>query len=525
MSQTKNVLKRMIRLTLVVSVGFAALLSLAQTDAALAATAPNLGSTSTYGVVSSTLTNTAAGTTINGDVCYTTAPTFSPTITGTTVVPCPPATGVDQGLALADLNSQPCVSLGADVALDAVTIGANPPGTFPPGCYSSTGAMNITASTTVTLNGDGVYIFRPGGALTTGANSKVVLAGGACESDVFWAPVGATTLGANAAPSLTPTFVGNILDNAGITLGHFANLTGRALDFATTVTTDANTITVPTCVPFVPGAVPTIDKAFNPLTINAGGVSTLTFTLSNANATAVTNVSFTDTYPLGVFNAPLPNVVNNCGGTVQGGAGGGDTIGLSGVTIAANSSCTISVNVTSALVNCYNNVSGVVTSDQGAGNSASATLCVIALGQPLLITQVFSPGVTFGVAISDTATLSGGTRPTGHITFNLYGPNDATCSNTPIFTSQVAVNGDGNYFSGPFTPPSAGTYRWIANYSGDANNASITNTCNALNENVVVTVTALPTTVPTLSEWGMIIFILLVALTSVYYLRRQKAKA
>jgi hypothetical protein len=251
---------------LLASLGFVALLSLAQNDAALAATAPNLGTTSTYGVVSSTFTNsnTAPQTIINGDVCFTTGPTTPPlTITGATVTPCPPQTGVDQGAALANLNGQPCTFLGAGaIALDSVVIGLNPPGTIPPGCYSSGGAMNVTLSTIVTLNGAGIYIFRPGGALNTGANSSVVLANGACASDVFWAPVGATTLGANAALSLTPTFAGSILDAAGITIGHFANLTGRALAFGGTVTTDANTITVPTCAPFVSGGtdVPTLSE-------------------------------------------------------------------------------------------------------------------------------------------------------------------------------------------------------------------------------------------------------------------------
>jgi hypothetical protein len=249
---------------LVASVGFVALLLFAQSEPALAATAPNLGSTSTYGVVSSTFTNsnTAPQTIINGDVCYTTGPTTPPlTITGTTVTPCPPSTGTDQGNALANLNGQPCTFLGAGaIALDSVIIAANPPGTIPPGCYFSGGAMNVTLSTTVTLNGAGVYIFRPGGALNTGANSRVILANGACASDVFWAPVGATTLGANAALSLTPTFVGNILDAAGITIGHFANLTGRALAFGGTVTTDANTITVPSCAPFAAGPIPTLSE-------------------------------------------------------------------------------------------------------------------------------------------------------------------------------------------------------------------------------------------------------------------------
>ena len=249
---------------LLVSAVFAALLSLSQSNAALAATAPSLGSTSTYGVVSSTFTNSnpAPQTIINGDVCFTTGPVTPPlTIAGAKVTPCPSATGTDQGLAAANLNGQPCMSLGAGpITLDSVIVGANPPGTIPPGCYSSAGAMNVTLSTTVTLNGAGVYIFRPGGALNSGANSSIILAGGACASDVFWAPVGATTLGANAAQSLSPTFVGNILDAAGITIGHFANLTGRALAFGGTITTDANTITVPTCAGFVAGGIPTLSE-------------------------------------------------------------------------------------------------------------------------------------------------------------------------------------------------------------------------------------------------------------------------
>ena len=544
MSRIKNILNRMMRLSLLASVGFAAFLSLAQINAALAATAPSLGSTSTYGIVSITFTNSlnypvGGVTKITGDVCYTTPPTTTPVaINGATVVPCPPAVGLDQGLALANLNAQAlavsCTLIAAGTPMDAVVIGANPPGTFPPGCYRFLGALNITASTTVTLNGAGVYIFSSVGALTTGANSKIALVGGVCESDVFWVPGGTATIGASTTggvPAPAPTFVGNILDNAGITIGHFANLKGRALDFATTVTTDSDTITVPTCVPFGPGGAPAIAKDFDNATITEGtGVSTLTFTLSNPNASSVTNVSFNDTYPVGLVNATPAHVVNGCGGTLVGGADGGNTIGLTDVTILANSSCTISVDVKATAVNCYTNVSGSVTSDQGTGNTASATICAIAAGppplpvQPLLITQVFSPSVILRTAISDIATLSGGTNPTGTITFNLYGPNDATCTGAPIFTSPVPVSVNGNYGSGSFTPASAGTYRWVVNYSGDINNLATTNGCNALNETVVVTPAPGPP-VPALSVWGMIIFMVLVGLISIYYLRRQKANA
>ncbi len=40
--------------------------------------------------------------------------------------------------------------------------------------------------------------------------------------------------------------------------------------------------------------------------------------------------------------------------------------------------------------------------------------------------------------------------------------------------------------SAAFTPTAAGTYRWRAFYSGDANNDAVSGPCNASNENVVV---------------------------------------
>lgn len=235
--------------TLLAILGFAFLLMVSAT--ALSQTGPPLGTAATYGVVSSTFTNanTAPQTIINGDVCYTTAPVTQPlTITGATVTPCPPSVGDDQGLALADLNAQSCTFLGAGaITLDSIVIAGNPPGTIPPGCYSSGGAMNVTASTTVTLQGEGVYIFRPGGALNTGADSMVLMANGACSDQVFWAPVGAATIGANAAPSPTPSFVGTIIADAGISMGHFARLSGQLLSFGGTVTTDANTVSPANC--------------------------------------------------------------------------------------------------------------------------------------------------------------------------------------------------------------------------------------------------------------------------------------
>ena len=97
------------------------------------------------------------------------------------------------------------------------------------------------------------------------------------------------------------------------------------------------------------------------------------------------------------------------------------------------------------------------------------------------------PPATIGDSISDVATLSGVT-PTagGTITFKLYGPNDANCTGTVVDTKVVNVSGPGNYPSGAVTPTAVGTYRWTANYSGDANNQSASSLCNAANESSLI---------------------------------------
>ena len=77
----------------------------------------------------------------------------------------------------------------------------------------------------------------------------------------------------------------------------------------------------------------------------------------------------------------------------------------------------------------------------------------------------------------DRALLSGGSKPTGTITFNLYGPDDPTCSGAPAYTVDQTVIGNGLYRSPTFAPQSAGSYLWVATYSGDANNAPAATAC------------------------------------------------
>ncbi|MFN7160685.1 MAG: sortase domain-bontaining protein [Candidatus Gracilibacteria bacterium] len=212
-------------------------------NVANAATTPDLGTGETYGVLAGTYTNVAAGTTIDGGIGFTTPPATVPAGIHTSYGPGAPtpAARIDVNTALGALGVQPCTFTFAAGAIDLSTDATHGPvGVYTPGVYCSTGAMDIGGP--LTLSGAGTYIFRPTGALTSTAGSVVTLLG-ASACDVFWTPTAATTLAANTI------FAGTVIDDAtAITIGANTVWNGRALSLgAGTVTTDTNTITVPTC--------------------------------------------------------------------------------------------------------------------------------------------------------------------------------------------------------------------------------------------------------------------------------------
>jgi hypothetical protein len=107
---------------------------------------------------------------------------------------------------------------------------------------------------------------------------------------------------------------------------------------------------------------------------------------------------------------------------------------------------------------------------------AAGATSVVAKASPALALSA-SGDVRLGDPVRATATLSGGHQPGGEVTFSLFGPDDESCSAAPVFESPVAVTGDGAYPSPEFTPSEAGTYRWVASYSGDGNNEPVTGSC------------------------------------------------
>ena len=116
-------------------------------------------------------------------------------------------------------------------------------------------------------------------------------------------------------------------------------------------------------------------------------------------------------------------------------------------------------------------------------NNPAATNCgdeqvTIGKAAPAITTSPSAGGLA-GTAVTDTATLSGGSAPGGSIEFKLYGPSaTADCSGTPVDDETVSVSGNGSYttLTGA-TPTQAGTYWWTASYIGDPNNNPAATNC------------------------------------------------
>ncbi|MGB9003524.1 MAG: ice-binding family protein, partial [Nitrosotalea sp.] len=201
---------------------------------AFAATAPNLGTSSTFGVLAATtVTNDptlGAGTVITGDLGIspnglTSITGFPPgTVTGSIEAGNAAAAQAqtDAHAAFAALNSQACTTTYPPVQ----DLGGK---TLTPGVYCDSTSFSINAGETLTLNGAGVYIFKAGSTLVTVTGANVVLTGGATAANVFWAVGSSATLAAPGSVATSPThFEGTII--ALTSISETGGTTGTHLD-------------------------------------------------------------------------------------------------------------------------------------------------------------------------------------------------------------------------------------------------------------------------------------------------------
>jgi Bacterial Ig-like domain (group 3) len=124
--------------------------------------------------------------------------------------------------------------------------------------------------------------------------------------------------------------------------------------------------------------------------------------------------------------------------------------------------------------------------------SASAT--------PFIKTTPSPASPVVGDTLNDSATLeeTGSLGGSGSLTFNLYGPDDDTCSGTPVY-SQILTNitSDGPFITSPgYTPSVVGIYDWTVIFSGDSDNSSAASPCGE--ESLTVSGPAFTCTTPTI---------------------------
>ena len=146
---------------------------------------------------------------------------------------------------------------------------------------------------------------------------------------------------------------------------------------------------------------PAITKSFNWVSVPVKVPVQVTFSITNPNTTTtLTGVSFTDTLPVGLLVATPNGLATNCPSSVATATAGSNSISLTGATLTAGATCTVSVNVVAATAGVYPNVTSTVTSDQtGPGAAATATLAVGEAFQLHTISNVTAPaGVVYDPA-------------------------------------------------------------------------------------------------------------------------------
>ena len=189
-------------------------------------------------------------------------------------------------------------------------------------------------------------------------------------------------------------------------------------------------------------APPTISKSFGASSILLNGSTSLSFTITNPNAGAgLTGVAFSDDFPTGLAVPSSPNVSNNCGGTVTA-PGGSGSLGLSGGTVSASGSCTLSVSVTGIASGVQNNTTGAISSTNGGTGSTSNT-ATLTVDQAPSFTSASGATFTVGSQASFAVTALGFPAPT----FSESGalPNGDTLSTSGALSGTPAAGTGGRY--------------------------------------------------------------------------------
>jgi hypothetical protein len=426
----------------------------------------SLGTAATYGVLAgSTVTNTGA-TTVSGNLGV------SP---GTAITGFPPGVVVPPGVihsadasaaqAQADLTTAYNAVAGTPTLVDLT--GTNLGGlTLTPGVYGFSSSAQLTGTLTLDAQGNpnALFLFKIGTSLTTASGSSVSVINGGTGCNAYW------QIGSSATLGTSTSFLGNILALASITLNTGATLGGRALARNGAVTLDGSTVTV--C-PTAPVVCPII--TVNPATL-----------------------------PNAVAGTPYAQLITASGGTGPYGYAVSSGVLPPGLTLNP---------VTGALTGTptsFGTYSFTITgTDANACPGSRAYVIIVAAPSCPAISMlpVALPSAQVGTPFSQIISASGGTAPYTYVVTSGAPPGG------------LSLNPASGVMAG--TPTTAGIFSFTIT-------ATDINSCPGSRPYlmvipVVVGPLAPADPIPTLSEWGLILLIALVALMGSRRVARRRS--
>ncbi len=238
-------------------------------------------------------------------------------------------------------------------------------------------AQDITPAGFTDTMPTGLVIASPSGFSTSGCSATPVIAGDNSAIGVSISSIagggGVCTINFNVKSATAGLYTNSITQFFGAQIGTFAfasNIQGQLTVYKN----------------------PTLTKIFTPGIIPVGGASKLQLTIGNPNGTTtLNNISFTDTLPAAITVVGTSPDTNTCNisSSVTFPAG---SIVVSGVNLSSSTSCVITVNVTSLVVNespgHLNEVTSISSTEtQTATISAQAYLKVTNCPAPLVVSD------------------------------------------------------------------------------------------------------------------------------------------
>ncbi len=252
-----------------------------------AATVPPLGDAASFSVLAAlSMSAAAAGTTVSGDLGL--SPGLASSRTGTWIVggseyfgPTGPSADAQADALIAHTNMAGQASDGAWSLNPAPA----------PGVW--TAAASAVFAGVLTLNGgpSDVWVFQIGEDLTF--TGSVLMTGGAQPCNVFWQVGNSAVIGVGSA------FIGTLIASADVSLVSGATVDGRAISLNSSLTTDSNIISGPTC------AQGTTSTPTSTSTSTATATSTATST-ATPTGSATSTATATNTQAPPSTDTPVP---------------------------------------------------------------------------------------------------------------------------------------------------------------------------------------------------------------------------